>query len=614
MIIRYRIKHFEIPAKLTKLQCGISWNGFSNPDSLSFVLPLDTANFQTARFKLADLYGPRDEYHLENLYHDLSKGAHKWPDSATEIDSLFLGFYQDTSTGIRSANLMDTGSYRYTDLEGTSEAAPVVSGIVALMLEKWAKVVVPGANLDTRGPWNSTVKAILIHTATDMTKYLPDEWEDPNQAGNTYAAVNPDLCVPVAGVYRQSRGQQFCALLPRPRLCHGYGLVNAQKALAYTDSTKVLQDSMQNSEASHSYKFTVPSGVNHFRVTLAWDDAAGDDQLPIDQSQLVNDLHLYVQDPEGNLYYPWVLNPLPQNIVGNKPPNNGLDPISPTDIQPAYQGMNYHDNDQVVDVQDSSNYLIAGTWKVIVGVSQMASGSKQDFSLVSDYHLSRITTTIGWIDFADDRPCPGGTGYFFMDDEATNNQDQEYSSTVGPAGPWVPYPYYNLGLYTVNGGTVMNFCRESIDTLPRTKNDYAVLQFSNSCPVNGISFARISDNENTNNTNTNSGNITPSTQTTGPTEGSTKMWFCYVKGDGGTSDPPWKSRQMGAFMNVNQTANGDCNVLHWYIQDDEDTQNHDAYDWSNLGTKSDSTLIKNNIFNGAQTETHYFWNACYELD
>ena len=67
-------------------------------------------------------------------------------------------------------------------------------------------------------------------------------------------------------------------------------------------------------------------------------------------------------------------------------------------------------------------------------------------------------------------------------------------------------------------------------------------------------------------------------------------------------------------MNVNQTANGDCNVLHWYIQDDEDTQNHDAYDWSNLGTKSDSTLIKNNIFNGAQTETHYFWNACYELD
>ena len=145
-----------------------------------------------------------------------------------------------------------------------------------------------------------------------------------------------------------------------------------------------------------------------------------------------------------------VLNPLPQNIVGNKPPNNGLDPISPTDIQPAYQGMNYHDNDQVVDVPDSSNYLIAGTWKVIVGVSQMASGSKQDFSLVSDYHLSRITTTIGWIDFADDRPCPGGTGYFFMDDEATNDQNQEYSSTVGPAGPWVPHAYYNLGLLTIS--------------------------------------------------------------------------------------------------------------------------------------------------------------------
>jgi hypothetical protein len=104
----------------------------------------------------------------------------------------------------------------------------------------------------------------------------------------------------------------------------------------------------------------------------------------------VNNLDLEIIGPDGTRYYPWYLNPLPQDTTtGNYPPSNGLDPIDSADVQPAQQGVNNQDNVEVVDVDGGGGSLASGTWKVVVYGTQIQAGNKQDYSVVSDYKLHR---------------------------------------------------------------------------------------------------------------------------------------------------------------------------------------------------------------------------------
>ena len=618
LIFRYRIRHYQIPSKLTKLRVGFGWNRPNTSylgalDSLRLALPTpDTVNFQIAKFRLRDLRG---QYSLS----DATKGLARWDTGSTiTVNELFFTLLSDTGDFVNSANAYDTTAPRYMQQEGTSMSAPHATGIAALLLEKWAKVVKPGANLDTQGPWNSTMKALMVHTATDLVKTKPDQWENPN-IGDCANTVNPDLCRISGGVCAGNPiDSSFVRYYAGPDYATGYGLVNAEKALQYVDSNKIIQDSIRIAE-SRAYQFTLPAGQTKLRVTLAWDDIAGDYTRPIDESKLVNNLDLTIKDPNGKLYYPWFLNQLPQQIVGNQLPFDGIDTLASSDIQPAQKGVNNADNLEVADVEVTSGTLPAGTWKIIVNVTQFQAGNKQDFSIVSDYNITKLTKAIGWLMQNDS--CPEGNGYIKLVDENPNNGSQSYIRT-GTSGNFTDWGWGNWGYGIWIGpvgdqalGTQFRFCREYVDTLPQTNNPYAVIKMSNSCPTNGLSFARVSDNDNYfADLNWNSGGILPSKQspddTTTTPNGVTKMWFCYVKGNGGANDPPWKSRKQAAFANVNLAVNGGCDQMHWNIQDDEDTTNGNKYDWSQLATKTDSTAIKSNIFNNATTETHYFWNAC----
>jgi hypothetical protein len=149
---------------------------------------------------------------------------------------------------------------RYGGACGTSLAAPSVSGVMALVLEDWRGT--HGAD-----PRPSTLKGILMHTATDL--------------GN-----------------------------PGPDYAYGYGLVNAVRAVELvrddTIDELVVEELLLQQGERDLYTLDVPPGEPTLKVTLVWDDFEAD---PLAAHALVNDLDLVVTGPDGRRHYPWTLNP-----------------------------------------------------------------------------------------------------------------------------------------------------------------------------------------------------------------------------------------------------------------------------------------------------------------
>lgn len=139
---------------------------------------------------------------------------------------------------------------------GTSMAAPVVSGAIALMLQERAALG------DTTDVEPSLMKAVLASTAIDL--------------GN-----------------------------PGPDYAFGHGRVDIKRAVdAIGGDTPYVFD-VGHGE-SYEFPFNIPPGLMDLRVVLAWDDP---DASPGSSPALINDIDLVLIDPSSNVVYPWVLSP-----------------------------------------------------------------------------------------------------------------------------------------------------------------------------------------------------------------------------------------------------------------------------------------------------------------
>jgi hypothetical protein len=145
----------------------------------------------------------------------------------------------------------------------TSFATPIASGATALLIEQWKKT--PG--LDPI-PMPHTVKAILIHTATNRGPFDGPDFQ------------------------------------------YGWGSLNAKAAVDLVMKKNSIMVNQVDTNEIDTILFT-PDGSDKVKVTLVWDDPKAT-QLPT--PTLINDLDLILKDPTGHFTYrPFLLYLGPNN-------------------------------------------------------------------------------------------------------------------------------------------------------------------------------------------------------------------------------------------------------------------------------------------------------------
>ncbi len=278
---------------------------------------------------------------------------------------------------------------------GTSQAAPFVSGVAALMYQKFHKQT--GDPLDKHSMRNSTTKALLIHTAVDM--------EDSEEA---HFASNPDL-----NRAHNDGKPHFTPYGKGPDFATGWGYINGKAALDmisdYNKKTKEFPKFKEieiGNGIEKRWIINVDTTRSRLRTTLVWDDAPGYLEATAEyyisqnskEPKLVNNLDMYLISPSGKYYYPWRLKPLPTEILDSL--TSGLENILESDVDTAQnnctaQNKLSHDcfdslnNVEVVDVENPE----LGKWQIVIfgrSVTEFNNDSSnaQVATLVSDFSIN----------------------------------------------------------------------------------------------------------------------------------------------------------------------------------------------------------------------------------
>lgn len=158
----------------------------------------------------------------------------------------------------------------YDGFYGTSMAAPVVTGALALLYERYRQLN-GGAN-----PSGALAKALVCNTAEDL--------------GN-----------------------------PGPDFTFGFGLLNIRRAVEALEGNRYFSGSLTNG-ATATENIVVPAGARRLKILLYWHDK---EALPNAATTLVNDLDLTVTEPGIGTHQPMVLNATPAGV--NLPATEGAD-------------------------------------------------------------------------------------------------------------------------------------------------------------------------------------------------------------------------------------------------------------------------------------------------
>jgi len=207
----------------------------------------------------------------------------------------------------------------YASYSGTSMSSPSAAGAAMLLVDYFGRLF-PGQAM--RG---STIKALLLHSADDL-----------GQAGPDYK--------------------------------FGFGLLNILAAAQqikshydFPDANMIVEAEVNSVDAVRNYNFRWDDSSS-IRATLCWTDppASALNSLDNPSPRLINDLDLRIIDPNGSVFYPYVLNP-----------------SSPSDA--ATTGDNVRDNIEQVYIALPS---IGGVYTVRISYKGTLTNGQQHYSLI----------------------------------------------------------------------------------------------------------------------------------------------------------------------------------------------------------------------------------------
>lgn len=208
-------------------------------------------------------------------------------DGRLRPDIVAPGCQEVGDMGVTSTMGTHDGNDEYISFCGTSMAAPTVAGASALLLQDYAAQRSAGERMRS-----STLRALLVHSAHDIQNTGPD--------------------------YQS-----------------GFGALRITDAIDLMRSGSFTVVEVQDSGAV-SFDLDVPAGAPELRATLVWDDPPG---TPFTVPSLVNDLDLRVFDPDGELHFPWTLDPSQPDQPAERDQPDRLNTIEQVYVQSPAPGL-----------------------------------------------------------------------------------------------------------------------------------------------------------------------------------------------------------------------------------------------------------------------------------
>jgi hypothetical protein len=162
----------------------------------------------------------------------------------------------------------------YMDFGGTSGAAPVIAGVMAMLHE--AHETVHGSRANA-----ALLKAIMLNTATDLGNKGPD-------------------------------------------YIYGWGSLNAHRSALCIEENRFLHETIQQDEQK-THTISIPENVAEVRIMTYWPDPEAFQQSP---TALINDLNTNLTSTDGNNHLPWILEIVPDPVKLNAPATKGVDNLN----------------------------------------------------------------------------------------------------------------------------------------------------------------------------------------------------------------------------------------------------------------------------------------------
>ena len=230
------------------------------------------------------------------------------------------------ANGVSLTSSTSASNTSYGNSSGTSMSGPNVAGSAILLVQLYSNLFAGDAMRA------STLKGLIIHTATDL--------------GN-----------------------------PGPDYHYGWGLMDTQKAAdliidhhANPTKNRMIEDQVTNSVTHKTHSFDW-DGSSPIRATLCWTDPAGSATSAHDSrvSRLVNDLDLKLIAPDGSEHFPFVMPFVGTWTVESMSEN-------------ATTGVNSTDNVEQVFIENPGQ---AGEWQALVTYKNtLTSNGHQHYSLL----------------------------------------------------------------------------------------------------------------------------------------------------------------------------------------------------------------------------------------